>query len=157
MQNRQSSVTYEVVTHIGTLAQYPTGWTKELNIISWNGGNAKFDIRDWSEDHKQLSKGVTLHKEEARELMELLQARFQGVDAEPRTSGNRGRVNSSHNNGSFEENNQRHKDTEETSVDSMAEAQADSSVFDAVQETDDSSEAVVAEMQETANEEMPAF
>ena len=35
---------YEIVEHIGTLSESPKGWTKELNKISWNGGQPKYDI-----------------------------------------------------------------------------------------------------------------
>lgn len=84
MQGKLDEVSYDVISHIGILATYQTGWTKELNIVSWNGGMAKYDIRDWNEPHTQMSRGITLHKEEARKLMELLKDRFKGFDAEPR-------------------------------------------------------------------------
>ena len=32
---------YEIVEHIGTLSESAKGWTKELNKISWNGGEPK--------------------------------------------------------------------------------------------------------------------
>ena len=41
---------YEIVEHIGTLSESAKGWTKELNRISWNGGEPKYDIRDWAPD-----------------------------------------------------------------------------------------------------------
>lgn len=42
------------------------GWTKELNIVSWNGAAPKYDIRDWAQDHEKMGKGITLTEEEAR-------------------------------------------------------------------------------------------
>ena len=39
-------VTFEIIDHLGALATYPTGWRKELNLVSWNGGAPKYDIRD---------------------------------------------------------------------------------------------------------------
>ena len=48
------------------------GWKKELNLVSWNGGNAKLDLRDWDETHEKMGKGVTLTPEEAEKLYELL-------------------------------------------------------------------------------------
>ena len=36
------------------------GWTKELNRISWNGGEPKYDIRDWAPEHEKMGKGVTI-------------------------------------------------------------------------------------------------
>ena len=51
---------YEIVEHIGTLSESAKGWTKELNRISWNGGEPKYDIRDWAPEHEKMGKGVTL-------------------------------------------------------------------------------------------------
>lgn len=63
---------YEIVEHIGVLAQYQTGWVKELNLISWNGSRPKYDIRDWDRNHVSMSRGITLHADEAEKLLELL-------------------------------------------------------------------------------------
>ena len=63
---------YEIVKHIGVLSESSKGWTKELNVISWNGANPKFDIRDWAPDHEKMGKGITLTEEEAAKLRELL-------------------------------------------------------------------------------------
>lgn len=60
--------TYEIIEHIGVLKTSAGGWTKELNIVSWNGNPQKYDLREWSEDHKKMSRGVTLTAAEAREL-----------------------------------------------------------------------------------------
>ena len=63
---------YEIVKHIGVLSESGKGWTKELNVISWNGANPKYDIRDWAPDHEKMGKGITLTEEEADKLRELL-------------------------------------------------------------------------------------
>ena len=76
MRNRIGDIEFEVRARLGIIENYPTGWAKELNIISWNGGVPKYDIRDWSPDHSQMSKGITLHETEAQRLRELLDARF---------------------------------------------------------------------------------
>lgn len=47
--------------------------TKEVNVISWNGGTPKYDIRDWTPDHSKMGKGVTLSVEEAVHLLKALQ------------------------------------------------------------------------------------
>ena len=31
-----------------------------MNKISWNGGIAKYDLRDWALNHEKMGKGVTL-------------------------------------------------------------------------------------------------
>lgn len=70
-------VMFAINEQIGVIAEYGTGWCKELNLISWNGGAAKFDVRDWNPDHDKMSKGITMHELEARKLYELLKARFE--------------------------------------------------------------------------------
>jgi len=71
---------YKLESNVGTIADYPSGWAKELNIIAWNGGKAKYDIRDWDAEHTHMSRGCTLHEEEMRTLYELLKARFEKED-----------------------------------------------------------------------------
>lgn len=63
---------YEIVEHIGVLSENSRGWRKELNRISWNGGMAKYDIRDWAPDHEKMGKGITLAEEEVEILRDLL-------------------------------------------------------------------------------------
>ena len=63
---------YEIVEHIGILSESAKGWTKELNKISWNGGEPKYDIRDWAPEHEKMGKGVTLSEDEMVKLKELL-------------------------------------------------------------------------------------
>lgn len=83
-----ANIKFEVREHIGTLystirgRREGTGWSKQVNLVSWNGNPPKIDIRDWSEDLTKMSKGITLTREEAREVMELLQAYFNGRDGE---------------------------------------------------------------------------
>ena len=67
-----SDITYEIVMQIGILSQSGSGWTKEVNLISWNGRPPKYDIRDWSADHSQLGRGVTLTRQELLALRDLL-------------------------------------------------------------------------------------
>ena len=67
---------YEIVEHIGTLSESAKGWTKELNLVSWNDRDPKYDLRDWNEDHTRMSKGITFTKEEAEVLKEILKEEF---------------------------------------------------------------------------------
>lgn len=67
-----ADMTYEIMMQIGVLSQSRTGWTKEVNLISWNNNPPKYDIRDWSPDHSQLGRGVTLTREELLALRDLL-------------------------------------------------------------------------------------
>ena len=63
---------YEIIEELGVLSESSSGWTKELNVISWNGRPPKFDIRDWSPDHEKMGKGITLSNEDIKSLREIL-------------------------------------------------------------------------------------
>ena len=67
-----ADIKYEIKEELGTLSENAKGWTKELNLISWNDAAPKYDIRDWAPEHEKMGKGVTLTKEEAAALFELL-------------------------------------------------------------------------------------
>ncbi len=67
-----SDIKYEIVKKIGVLSKSGSGWAKELNLISWNDREPKYDLRDWSADGSKMGKGVTLSKEELIVLKELL-------------------------------------------------------------------------------------
>ena len=67
-----SEIKYEIIKKIGTLSTSTSGWAKELNLISWNDRDPKYDLRDWSADGVKMGKGVTLSKEELLALRELL-------------------------------------------------------------------------------------
>lgn len=63
---------FTIVDEIGVLSTSPKGWNKELNLISWNGRDPKYDIRDWAPDHSKMGKGITLSEEEVAALKNLL-------------------------------------------------------------------------------------
>jgi len=65
-------IDYEIVMQIGVVSQSASGWTKELNLISWNGRAPKYDIRDWAPGHQKMGRGVTLSREELLALRDLL-------------------------------------------------------------------------------------
>jgi len=67
-----ADIKYEIIRNIGALSENNKGWTKELNLVSWNDRAAKYDIRDWSAEHEKMGKGVTLTQEELIELKNLL-------------------------------------------------------------------------------------
>ena len=64
---------YEITQELGVLSESKSGWTRELNLISWNGAEPKFDIRDWSPDHEKMSKGISLSAEEIEKLKKILE------------------------------------------------------------------------------------
>ena len=63
---------FEIEQNIACLSEEKGGWTKELNLVSWYGNDAKYDIRSWSEDHQKMGKGITLIKEELHTLKDIL-------------------------------------------------------------------------------------
>jgi hypothetical protein len=67
-----SEIKFEIIKKIGVLSKSEKGWAKELNLISWNDREPKYDIREWSPDGKRMGKGVTLSQEELLVLQELL-------------------------------------------------------------------------------------
>ena len=65
-------IKYEITKHIGVLSESAKGWTKELNLVSWNDREPKYDIREWSPEREKMGKGVTLSGEEVSVLKRLL-------------------------------------------------------------------------------------
>lgn len=75
-RNASTEVTFEIMEHVGVLESRNDGWTKEVNIVSWNGGPAKIDIRDWDPAHERMSRGITLMEDTAEKLAMALSARY---------------------------------------------------------------------------------
>lgn len=70
-----ADIKFEIKEEIGVLSTSPSGWNKELNLVSWNNGKPKYDLREWAPDHSKMGKGITLNEEEAQILAELLSKR----------------------------------------------------------------------------------
>lgn len=67
-----ADIKFEITEEIGILSESAKGWTKELNLVSWNGAAPKYDLRDWAPGHEKMGKGITLSPEEAEKLRDLL-------------------------------------------------------------------------------------
>lgn len=67
-----SEFKFEIKKTLGILSESSKGWKKELNLISWNDKDVKYDIREWSPDHEKMSKGITLSDEEMKRLKDIL-------------------------------------------------------------------------------------
>lgn len=67
-----ADIRYEIVEELGVLSESAKGWQKELNLISWNGAEPKYDLRDWTPNHEKMGKGVTLNEEEVKTLYKIL-------------------------------------------------------------------------------------
>ena len=63
---------FEIVESLGILSENAKGWTKELNKVSWNEREPKYDLREWNPDHTRMGKGITLTDEEVNVLRSIL-------------------------------------------------------------------------------------
>ena len=68
---KNTEFTYEVIKKVGAINDKGI----ELRIIAWNGGEPKFDIRNWytkKDGEEKCGKGICLTKEELTNLVKLL-------------------------------------------------------------------------------------
>lgn len=63
---------FEITETLGVLSENAKGWTKELNLVSWNEREPKYDLREWNPDHTRMGKGITLTDEEVETLRAIL-------------------------------------------------------------------------------------
>jgi hypothetical protein len=71
-EKEKTEIVFEIREHLGVIGAYPTGWQKELNLVAWNGTPPKYDIRDWDHDHEHMSRGITMHKDEMKKLVQIV-------------------------------------------------------------------------------------
>lgn len=72
----------EIIKEIAVLGENEKGYTKELNLVSWNGATPKIDIREWHPEHERCGKGITLSEGERRKLMDALIKFYAEADKE---------------------------------------------------------------------------
>ena len=80
-----NDVTFEIVEHIGVIDNIDNReekWTKEVNVVAWNGGKPKIDIRDWNASHDRMSRGITLTEDQAMKMTKGLLERFSARSAQ---------------------------------------------------------------------------
>ena len=75
-------VTFKIIEHIGVLRASATGWARELNIVSWCDRPAKYDIRDWTPDHKKCSRGINFTEAEMQKIAEWITKRQKEAENE---------------------------------------------------------------------------
>ena len=63
-KDNNEPIRFKIIETIAVLSKNDRGWQKELNIISWNDAEPKYDIRSWKDDHSRVGKGVTLFEDE---------------------------------------------------------------------------------------------
>lgn len=76
MDGSLGEIKYDIVESLGIISESQRGWTKELNLISWNDREPKYDIREWAPGREKMGKGVTLSKDEIIALRDIL----NGID-----------------------------------------------------------------------------
>ena len=70
--NNIAEIKFEIKKHIGVISQSSKGWTKVLNLISWNDKEPKYDLREWDAAHDKMGKGITLSVDEVKKLKDVL-------------------------------------------------------------------------------------
>ena len=81
----KNDITFEIVEHIGVIDEISNRdekWTKEVNVVAWNGGKPKIDIRDWSSNHQRMSRGITLTEDQAIKMTKALADRYRARSAQ---------------------------------------------------------------------------
>ena len=73
-KNTNNDFSFTIEKHLGVISTSQNGWTKELNLIRWNDRPAKYDIRDWDENHEKMSRGITLTEDELKTIIELFKS-----------------------------------------------------------------------------------
>lgn len=66
-------IKYEIVKKLAILSEGKNGWTKEANLVKWNNGSTKLDIRDWNHEQNKMGKGITLNYEEKELLISAIE------------------------------------------------------------------------------------
>ena len=75
MTDRKSNdITFEIMEHIGVIDEISN---REVNVVAWNGGKPKIDVRDWNSSHERMSRGITLTEEQAMKLTKALVDRYR--------------------------------------------------------------------------------
>jgi hypothetical protein len=70
--SRMEEFQFELVEQLGTVSENAKGWRRELTLIRWNGRAPKYDLRDWAPDRLKMGKGISMTRDEAKSLRDLL-------------------------------------------------------------------------------------
>lgn len=73
-KDNNEPIYFKIIDKIAVLSVNESGWQKELNLISWNGAEPKYDIRSWKDDHTRVGKGITLFQDEMRVLKSVFES-----------------------------------------------------------------------------------
>ena len=67
------NIDMKITEKIAVLSASGSGYTKEINLVSWNGAEPKYDIRSWSPGREKCGEGIALTRAEAKNLFLALQ------------------------------------------------------------------------------------
>lgn len=67
-----ANIRYYIKEAVGIIAELDKVWKKGLNLISQNGNEDKYDLREWSPGHEKMGTGITLTIDDLRVLKGLL-------------------------------------------------------------------------------------
>ena len=76
MARTNDNFSFEIKKDFGAFGEGE--WQKHLTLISWNGGEPKYDLRPWNPDMTRMGKGVTLTDSELYDLLCLLETALDG-------------------------------------------------------------------------------
>ena len=82
MSKEESSLKYEIVNEIAVISN-DGKWSLELNRVSWNGRDPKYDLRRWAPNHEKMGKGITLTDDELIKLCESLEKEKEFLTSTP--------------------------------------------------------------------------
>lgn len=71
LEMETETYSFKFLDRIGVIREFGNGWKKEIRVMSWNGNEAKVDIRDWSPNGLRMSRGIVLTEEQMRKVCEL--------------------------------------------------------------------------------------
>lgn len=74
-EKEKNDIRWDIKEHIGVIKTFHSGWQKELNVISWNDREPKYDIREWDMNHEHMTRGIMLFPDEMESICHLLKDR----------------------------------------------------------------------------------
>lgn len=80
-KGKPTELRYEIINEIGVVST-KASWRLEVNRISWDGREPKYDIRSWSAGRTKMGKGITLTEEELVKLYEVLKAEVEFLQSD---------------------------------------------------------------------------
>ena len=59
---------FKIIERISTISSKNDSWPLELNLVSFNGEQPKYNIRRWDKSHTRMGRGASLTLDELRKL-----------------------------------------------------------------------------------------